>query len=400
MKKNLFILSILALVFVGCGGGNTGEKKQTKVEGTSVSYEMTEAEPAFTNAYIDISTSMRGYFSRQSDERFITAISNANPDKLMWMDNKFTEIKGNPTNQLLTGAFQGGDSHFHTMLEKIITRDSLSVSNGLSLLFTDGIISASNAETRNNPEYTRQSLPYFKNQISKTIPRGSNVAVAIFLLESKYNGTYYDYSNNPLTNIAIDNRPFYIIAVGKSESIRYFMQNNKLNSNLSEAFGIYDIAKNNIQGTTFLPTFPAHWNNNKLIDKSLDINLQLPDYIAKMGKDYILSNIVLEFNGKDVTNALKGVLHINGKSLKIEKWQAMDTKLPLITPGENTLKLSIKKAANIAWEMYYTENDKGIRDDSLEQGKTFALKYLIDGIKNAVEPDEVNIFVSEFKFNK
>lgn len=400
MKKNLFILSILALAFVGCGGGNTGGKIQTKVEGKSVSYEMTEAEPAFTNAYIDISTSMRGYFSRQSDERFITAISNANPDKLMWMDNKFTELRGVPTNQLLTGAFQGGDSHFHTMLEKIITRDSLSVSNGLSLLFTDGIISASNAETRQNPEYTRQSLPFFKNQISKTIPKGNNIAVAIFLLKSKYNGTYYDYSNNPLTNIAIDNRPFYIIAVGKSENIRYFMQNNKLNSELSEAFGIYDIAKNNIDGTIFSPTFPAHWNNNKLIDKSLDINLQLPDYIAKMGKDYILSNIVLEFNGKDVTGALKGVLHINGKSLKIEKWQAMDTKLPLITPGENTLKLSIKKAANIAWEMYYTENDKGIRDDSLEQGKTFALKYLIDGIKNAVEPDEVNIFVSEFKFNK
>lgn len=45
-------------------------------------------------------------------------------------------------------------------------------------------------------------------------------------------------------------------------------------------------------------------------------------------------------------------------------------------------------------------DDKEIKTNLFEQEKTFALQYLIDGIKNGIEPNELIIFSSEIKFNK
>ena len=150
MKTKFIALSLLTFFTFGCGGGGekaapsssqseeqsqsaqpTPEKETTpsqkKEPVMSLSYDMTSVEPEFVNAYIDASASMKGYFSKNSDGRFITAISNSGVDKLFWLDKKYTEIKGIPTNQLLTGEFKGGDSQFHEMLENVITHDNLGI---------------------------------------------------------------------------------------------------------------------------------------------------------------------------------------------------------------------------------------------------------------------------------
>lgn len=430
MKKKLIFLSLLTLIVAACGGSNKngndapsdsitvvrniGGSASQKCGGvpskeiknaTSTTYDNTFQNPTFINAYIDASGSMKGYFSKNSDGRFITAISNANPEKLMWMDNKFTELKGIPTNQLLTGNFSGGDSDFSTMFDRIISRDDLCNSNGVSLLFTDGIISASSADTKKNSEYIHQSIGYLKNAISDTLRKREGISVAILMLNSKYNGTYWDYRNIQVPNLTVEDRPFYIIAIGKPACIRYFMKNNSINATLAEAFGIYDAKKDNEKGTLFVPTRYTDWNGNKFIGQELALNLQLPEYIAELGKEYILKNMVVEYNGKNITDILlkdttNNTIKINGKSFTINNWKTMDPKMPLIKAGENTLKIVIKKAKNTSWESYFSMDDKEIKTTLFEKGKTFALQYLIEGIKNGVEPDEVILFSSEIKFNK
>lgn len=405
MKKKLILLSLLTLTIAACGGSEQRKGGGKEIERTSTAYDDTLQNPAFINAYIDISGSMKGYFSKDSDGRFITAISNAGPNKLMWMDNKFTELKGVPTNQLLTGAFKGGDSDFSTMFDRIISRDDLCNSNGVSLLFTDGIISASLADTRQTPEYIHHSIGYLKNAISDTFKKREGISVAILMLNGKYNGTYWDYRNIQVPNLTVEDRPFYIIAIGKPACIRYFMKNNSINATLAEAFGIYDAKKDNEKGTLFVPTRYTDWNGNKFIGQELALNLQLPEYIAELGKEYIQENMVVEYNQKNITDILQKdtinkPLKVNGRSLTINNWKTMDPKMPLIRAGENTLKVVIKKAKSTGWEGYYSMDDKEIKRNLFEKGKTFALQYLIEGIKNGVEPNEVIIFSSEIKFNK
>lgn len=403
MKTKFIVLSLLTFIFVSCGGGGKGTSSSQSKSSTSISYDDALVKPIFVNAYIDVSSSMKGYFSKQSDGRFITAVSNANPDHLFWMDRRFTELRGIPTNQLLIGEFKGGDSYFHTMLGNVIKRDSLGKSGGVSLLFTDGIISASSNETKNNPEYTRQSFRAFQNEITKVIKNADgSIAIAIFMLKSKYNGRYYDYRNIP-TSVIIADRPFYIIAIGNPANIRHYVKNNKLEASLTESFGIYDTMIENAKGSIFKPLKPSNWDNDKFIGKELELSLQLPNYVSEIGKEYILSNIVIEFNGKDVTDKIKnksGAISINGNSLRIENWSTNDTKMPVIRTGENILKVEIKKAINQSWEEVYSEDDKNIQSAIIEQGKTFALKYLIDGIKLGVEENETSIFISEKKFTK
>lgn len=422
MKTKFIALSLLTFFTFGCGGGGekaapsssqseeqaqsaqpTPEKETTpsqkKEPVMSLSYDMTLVKPEFVNAYIDVSASMKGYFSKKSDGRFITAISNSGADKLFWLDKKYTEIKGIPTNQLLTGAFKGGDSQFHEMLENVITHDNLGISNGISLLFTDGIISASSSQTKQNPEFTPQSKIIFQNEITKSINKTKGIAVAIFMLKSKYNGAYYDYSNKP-KNIDIAERPFYIIAIGKPANIRHYLQNNKLGAALSETFGIYTEALENVKGEDFIPTTPKNWNKDKFIGNNLELTLTLPEYVAEMGTDYIMSNITVDFNGKDVTEKVKKVISVNGQTLRIQNWSTNDTKLPIVRSGVNTLKIEIKKDKEQGWEALYSENDKDIATNFLEQGKTFLLKYLIEGIKLGVETEETTIFMSKKEFTR
>ena len=406
MKKRQILLSLLTLIIVACGGNGNNEEKtnNTKLIGTSISYDVTSKEPQFINAYIDVSTSMKGYFSKDTDGRFITAISNANPNRLMWMDKNFTEIKGIPTNKLLTGEYTGGDSYFHTMFERIIIRDSLTRSNGISLLFTDGIISASSDDTRKNPEFTPQTLPHFKNEITKALKKRKGIAMVIFMLNSKFDGYYYDYQNKPI-KVSIEDRPFYVIAIGAPTYIRHLVKNNKFNAINYEAFGIYSVEINDAPGTIFRSSIsPANWDGSKLIGQKLGLNVDLPEYIAELGKDYILSNMTVEFNGKDVTHIFQidsiTPIKVKEKILSIEGWKTTDTKLPRIRTGENTLKVTIKKEANKKWKFYKGEDDKDLKNNFHEQSRTFALEYLIEGVREGIEKDRVNIFTSEITFSK
>lgn len=399
MKKIIIAVSLAVVAFVAYKYIDGGvEPPPSKFEVSSVSYKMETEEPAFVNAYIDASGSMKGYFSKNSDGRFITALSNAAPQKTMWMDSKKTELQGIPTNQLLTNRFSGGDSRFDMMLSDIIIRDSLNKSNGVSLLFTDGILSASVAQTDRTPEYMPMSFTVFKNEIAKAI-KGKGVAVSVLKLESKYDGTYWNYQNKSVPNLQVENRPFYVIAMGKADRIRHFMANNKLDAKLTAEFGVYDNTVDITSVNTFTPATPKDWEGTKFKGNNIEFYLTLPNYVAKLGNAYIKNNLVVEIDSIE-TSKLDSCINVMGTNLSIKNWAVNDVTKPILTTGEHALTVKIKKTIPQEWKLLYTEDDKDIKTNFVKQSQTFALEYLLKGIKEGTETDDVIIFSSTIKFSK
>lgn len=375
-------------------------KPTPQLQRSATIYNVNSVKPTFTNAYIDASGSMKGYFSNQADARFITALANARPDKTMWMNPDFTELVGIPTNTLLTHRFRGGDSRFDKMLGKIIKNDSLQKSGGISLLFTDGILSASVNETNRNPEYMHDSYQYFINYIADTI-RKNEMAIAMYKLESKYYGTYWDYQNKSVPNVAIADRPFYVIAIGKPAQIRHFIANNKLRAKVSIIFGDYGKDETDTAKYIFYPAVDNDWNNADFIGKELELNLTLPDYIANKGKDSLKQNLTIEFDQKDVTSQLISCCLIQGSNLKITKWSKEDLSKPMLTYGSHELTIKVKEKNSLEdWKKLSCDDDKNIKTNLDEQQRTFFLEHLLKGLQEGTqEPDEQVIFSSTIKFN-
>ena len=121
----LIIVVVAIVVYKFITTTTTTTTPTPQLQRSATIYNVNSEKPTFTNAYIDASGSMKGYFSNQADARFITALANARPDKTMWMNPELTELVGIPTNTLLTHRFRGGDSRFDKMLGKIIKNDSL-----------------------------------------------------------------------------------------------------------------------------------------------------------------------------------------------------------------------------------------------------------------------------------
>ena len=408
--KKLIIVGIIVIVAMFLGpkiidiinGGGDGNKEdvETQLQRSATIYNVNSVKPTFTNAYIDASGSMKGYFSNQADARFTTALANARPDKTMWMNPELTELVGIPTNTLLTHKFRGGDSRFDKMLGKIIKNDSLQKSGGISLLFTDGILSASVNETNRNLEYMRNSYQYFINHIADTI-RKNEMAIAMYKLESKYYGTYWDYQNKSVPNVAIADRPFYVIAIGKPAQIRHFIANNKLGAKVSIVFGDYGKDETDTTKYIFYPAVDNDWNNADFIGKELELNLTLPEYIANKGKDSLKQNLIIEFDQKDVTSQLKSCCLIQGSNLKITKWSKEDLSKPMLTYGSHELTIKVKEKNSLEdWKKLSCDDDKNIKTNLDEQQRTFFLEHLLKGLQEGTqEPDEQVIFSSTIKFN-
>lgn len=402
MEKNKMLTGIAALLFMGFLFVALSCKNKKTASSTfrceSVSYNDIAEKPTRVFAYIDASGSMKGYFSLQSDGRFITALSDVNPDRINWMDANFSKLEGLPTNALLTNKFTGGQSRFDMMLPSIIKRDSLSKNNDISLLFTDGILSASKKETDINPNYMKLSFGIFKNYIANALKETPGIAIAIFKLDSKYNGSYWNYQNKD-TSVNIPNRPFYVIVMGKPALIRYFSNNNKLDASFYVAFGVYDNEIRDKSGTFFAPVAPKDFKGDKLVSNTIAFTLTLPDNVSQYGDAYIKKHIKIKIDGKDESQSLKSLIRILGNQLTIDKWNTNDPSCPILALGTHTLQVEISHSIPTEWIELYSEDDLNIKNDITQQKSTFALEYLIKGIQEGVEKQTV-IFSSSITFTK
>ena len=412
MKKTFFftIAIFIALLLIKCNCPVSNPGRDT-VSLDSLEYpEMSDyivTKPEKVKVYVDASGSMRGYFSKGSDGRFIGAISNADANEIVWMDDDFTPIKGALNSAVLDGSFKGADSRFDNMISRIcedLRFDSLS---NLGLLFTDGIISSSVAETNKDPNHTVKSFTQLKNDIKKALVN-SGLAISLVRLESKFDGHYWNYQNKDAGNIVIENRPFYVIAIGNPEVVRYFIANNELGAE-QEAWGIFNDVSRKHDEKYVLTSLPASdWNGNEFIGKKdIKFSLPLPKYVCDLGWNYIQENTVIELNNKDVTKLVKLQQtlkdnSVTGVELLWDTDRTVNPNAPMLIPKGNVLVLKIKKndSSSFYADSLSCDDDLQIATDTKLQTQTFGLKYLREGLRQGIgESDETVMFKVQRKFD-
>lgn len=409
MKKTLWIACFLsALAYAGCSSrpaANEHDEENTEIQNdkktpadkedtpsTTVEPPKTESlsAPSAVKVFIDNSGSMKGYF--EADGNFIRAISN-----LKSMDNGSAYFWGEETKALqkITPSLAsysnfGADTPFPIILARL---EALAQENSLNFLVTDGIIGMKSSEN------LKKMLPEIQDVIKDSVNNYPGIAAAVFRFTSGYvnkNSHYYTCQGR-VKLPAIPARPYFVIAIGRQAQLRWFLREIATDESLALyqqaeriTFGIHDHEK------------AIPFNDSKKIKngklkggvKEINLTADLPlCLLSDVGPEYIRENIEITLNGTK-HNSLE-CSALNGRSITITHSDAKH-----INQGKNIIHIKLQKKIPPVWlETYSSENDAQIDTDPAEQGKTFALSYLLNGLKLGLEADNV-LIDTQFEFVK
>ena len=384
----------------GCGGGNDPKPfPSIKLE------EAIEADSMVV--FIDASGSIKGYFSLGSDNKFgntISALSHMSKGHThTYFYGSKEEINvvnsknGGVPVALRAKSHYGQDSYFNEIFAVMI--DSIKKHKTmLCCLVTDGIYGVENALTGRDPEHARNTLSAFKGDVKNVfINKKMPVAASIYRLSAHFcsttkNDAYLTYQNEPIYPLTIEDRPYYVIVIGLPPQVRYFKENNNFEANQELHFGLHEIK--NFHDITKLGD-AKHFDKNrcwkgKRTDDA-EISANIPKCIGD--DDFIKKNIEVTLNGSKLDSS-KYSLHNHRLTVKIAVMR--DSK---VKKGDNILKVKIKNRIPAIWtDSLSIEDDINIKTDTELQGKTFGLKWLIEGIYEGIgETELMNI---EYRFKK
>ena len=235
---------------------------------------------------------------------------------------------------------------------------------------------------------------YFKGEI-KNVFSGKKLAVGIFKLSGKFSANskgyaYITYQNVNISPISIDNRPFYVIVIGKPGKVNSFAQNNELGADLSLVLGGHNINIHNSHKISDPKHFDKDnvWKGNKN-DSKTDLCVSFPQCIGN--DEYIKNNITVTLNGTKINNYT-----ISNSRLAITE---EIEKNAIVKPGkENEFKVIVANTIPKEWTNLYNEDDKNIKSNASIQERTFGLKYLLEGLLEGTGSD--NLVDISFKFKK
>lgn len=325
--------------------------------------------PNLAEIYIDASGSMKPYFHDGTEMiNSISEIKNLN------INGTKVYLIGNPVpyNGLITkiieriNAAPGQstttfDGFFKAQADKIDTV------NTLVYLVTDGIMSLGNTGN------ITQALTEFQGRITDALSGHPNLAAAVFRYIGDFNGLYYDKHDHPIHFNG--DRPYFIIALGQKEAIKWLQQQptEKLNGPETLFLGLHD--------------FKGHTKSHLALGDSIAFPVE------KMGEPV---NLTL-----DLPPCL---YHLDAALAKLEN-KGKKLSVP-VTKEEHTFKATIGKDIVLLPESdgrirITMSVPNGVPDNWLLQWNcdaanenpasptTFGLKTLITGMADALEPDAV-----------
>lgn len=384
MRKVIIAIAVIACVFFAVKGlhdcGGTRDKNVWVGNNVSVSFQegvISESKsdcPNLAEIFIDASGSMKPYFkaNETSMVNTLSEINNLNVEgtKIYFLGNNkpYTGLIRNIIGEINKQPNLSATT-FHSFFKESACRiDSV---NELIYLVTDGIMSVGSGDMS-------KALVQLRGQITNSLKGHSNLAAAIFRYEGGYKGDYWNSSNQRITSKECPllkeeiTRPYYVIALGRKEAIRWLhsLPSVDLNNPKSLYLGIHDM-----QGHKKATL--AYGDSAVIEDMNKDVKLvlELPE---------CLKNI--EANQVKVYNA--------GNDLNIPVTKEGSTLTALIAPttslrpqSDGRIKISFisKNVIPSEWiSSWSTEDDMKGPDEST----TYGLKYLIEGMYNALEDSE------------
>ena len=399
IRQGLICFIIASLC--SCGG-----KKETGGDtGGPTTPEKNEASSEINKmiVYIDASASIKGYFSNGSDGKFGNAITNLaqynglNSPVYFWGDSKqistTIDASGGTNASLRRRSGFGQDSYFNIIfagMVDLVVNDSVDA----AFLVTDGIYGAGNKLVKKDPQHVAKTLSDFKGAITNVF-LNKGIAVGVFKLSAKFSSTskndaYITYQNSNEYPITIENRPFYVIIIGKADKINGFAKNNNLGADLSLILGAHDIDLHNSHKLSDTRLFDKNnvWNGDKN-NSETNLCLNIPSCIGN--DNFIKNNISVTLNGKEINN-----FTISKSRLTIT--EEIERNASVRPKKESVFQVVIKNSIPTEWTSLYNEDDKNIKNDQSIQGQTFGLKYLLEGLLEGTCSD--NLIDISFKFKK
>lgn len=383
MKKTLICgiaILIIGVSVYSCGGAAPVSTLNGKIDVNEKENKITSTE-----IYFDASESMKGYilgdggafcgkiaklFDFARNHQFYTIGASSRP--LLYNDKVF-----NLNYHLML--FNGGDTRFEKFLPEICRKSG----NGkVGFLVTDGIVYINHN--------TSIALEAFASELKDSLSHvAKGKAIAIYKFSSMFNGKYFDMNND--TARLHTQRPYYIIAIGDKADIKALQTKatKTLEPEQEIYFGLHDmeahLAGKQIEyaGITVDP------------NKELELTLTIPEclsYIYKASQNYYSENLSLYQEGQ--SNSLgkadytvtatenAGAVNLN---IKVKN---------IATKGSGKHELRIANVLPEGWESISIDDDTNIRNTPQ---KTFGLKYLLNGMKGAVEKEE-NIIKVTFDY--
>lgn len=372
--------------------------------------------------YIDNSASMGGYFKKNAEFNEVISDLTAKIDKeIKPIDIAFIAEKMipylKPVQQFSADIAQTPpanqrSSQLQTMIGKIADRND---SNDVSLLVSDCILSFPDEVIRSKgyAEINRDKAPStLKNSIYQSFYdlKKKGIATSVYAFTSKFYGTYYDYHNRPKT-LAGESRPFYVWVIGNKELLSRF---NTALTNISSFRPLQSLhfggVEEAVEQFNLLSQVEksGKWKWNKAAKTISDIQTKegeqqfcvalnldnLPPYART--SEYVKKNLQVKGEGCEIElQDVKDKQTADQSKLKsIPEKKAFDEAshfliftIKILRVPEATVAISLPLQYDNWYEDWSTMDDT---EAGAMRNKTFALQYLIAGVRDAYETRNKN----------
>lgn len=340
--------------------------------------------PTTAQIYIDASGSMKGYFlsSNPTFNDVMGRLWGYSNNKKVFFIGQSTPYDGLIAN--LLSNLKAQPNNTASPLDNLIPDLCKKSGEGICFLVTDGIQSVGHN--------TQLALEQYKQKLRQELAmQAASKAVAVLKFSSEFKSVpskkiyYYDMHDTP-QNVYAAKRPYYVIAVGDKAVIRDLKERSSKDLKPEEQifFGIHD--------------YKGHKANTQQEDstyrlestiKPITLSTTLPQCLRDV-RD-IESNTLVFQNDAKKTASVK----CEGGNLLVT---VNPTAAPAMSPtpgGDVSYNVKIKNALPACWYEFSSTDDRNIATNALEKTKTFSLKYLLEGIKEAMDSDE---YLIELKY--
>jgi hypothetical protein len=361
--------------------------------------------------YLDNSASMNGYYKDLTEYKTIVSDLAVKMDKeIKPVDISFIAHQTFPysksvsdfTSDLATTPMAAQkSSELQRMISDIASHCG---NNDVSILVSDCILSFPDADIKADPEINRNNAAStLKNNIYSTFAdlKKKGFAASIYGFRSRFFGTYYNYQNQK-TKLRGTVRPFYVWVIAKKALLlRFNSQLEQISSFQPEKALHFGLVNEPVNNYTILPEMERQgdWlqSHTGISDVELPkgqslqvgtvLNLDgLPSY-AKSIK-YLQDNLILKAEGCTAAFKLKAKSDVDKSRLhsdnEIRAFEAASHVLLIKVSDMSLPEARIHFNLPLKYDTWY-QNWSTMDDRSIEQqtGKTFALEYLIAGVKEA-----------------
>ena len=241
-----------------------------------------------------------------------------------------------------------------------------------------------------------------KSLVSAELKRNPNLSIMIMQVESKFKGAYYTSLFDPQSDfhqhVQLNcKRPIYFWFIGKKDNIAQLLNNGMFQS--AEQYGYKNSAA--FENNTLAPAYAIAAPKQEMFKKKTNTTLEEAEMKVdrRTGEKYFEFSILL--NLKNAAKGSKYYLDAHNYSFnnnyKLTASKIIDAKythkLTFKTAQlkEEQFKLEFKNNLPLWVETLSSESDAQIETSSLEQQKTFGLKYLINGVQEAYSQNSKSI---------